>query len=151
MCGEGVLGNDEAALEVIATVDEDEEVAVVDVAESITGIAFAAAKMEPENVDRNPGLLDGKVGGGSRGGVAAIASYDERGGYIDHPGGGIDVNSRDAVVMVFDEAGGLVFHEELEGWEFCGLSGEEVEEVPLGHECYEFGLGGKVGEVGHGK
>ncbi len=30
--GEGVLGDEEAALEVVAAVDEDEEVAVVDVA-----------------------------------------------------------------------------------------------------------------------
>ena len=40
--------------------------------------------------------------------------------------------------VVFDEAGDLVLHEEVEGGEFRGLGGDEVEEVPLGHEGDEF-------------
>jgi len=30
------------------------------------------------------------------------------------------------------------------------FTGEEIEEVPLGHERNEFGVSGKMGEVGHG-
>ena len=60
------------------------------------------------------------------------------------------MDADDAMVVVFDEAGYLVLHEEVEGGELCCLGGEEVEEVPLGHERYEFGVGREVREVGHG-
>ena len=44
-----------------------------------------------------------------------------------------------------------MLHEEVEGGELCGLGGEEVEEVPLGHEGDELGRSREVREVGHGK
>ncbi|SRR6266702_1830612 len=65
-------------------------------------------------------------------------------------GESVDLDSGDAVVVVFDEAGDFVLHKEVEGGELCGMGGEEVEEVPLGHEGDELGCGGEVGEVGHG-
>ena len=51
-------------------------------------------------------------------------------------------------VVAFDEAGGLVLHEEVKGGEFGGVGGEEVEEVPLRHEGDELCVGGEMGEVG---
>ena len=57
------------------------------------------------------------------------------------------MDADDAVVVVFDEAGDLVFHEEVKGGELRGLSGDEVEEVPLGHEGDKFCVSGEMGEV----
>ncbi len=106
---------------------------------------------EPEDVDGDSGLVEREVGGGAGGGVAAIAAYDEGGGDFDGAGWGVGVDADDAMVVVFDEAGDFVLHEEMEGGELCGLGGEEVEEVPLGHEGDEFGVSGEMGEVGYGE
>ena len=44
-----------------------------------------------------------------------------------------------------------MFHEEVEGGKLRGLGGEEVEEVPLGHEGDEFCVRGEMGEVRYGE
>ena len=99
--GEGVLGDEEAALEVVSAVDEDEEAAVVDVAKGVAGVALSSAETEPEDVDGDSGLVDGEVGGGAGGGVAAVAAYDERGVDVDWSGRSVDVDSDDAVICRF--------------------------------------------------
>jgi len=83
--------------------------------------------------------------------MAAVATYDE--GSVDFSGAGwgVDADANDAMAVVFDEAGYLVLHEEVEGGELCCLGGEEVEEVPLGHERDEFCVSGEMGEVGYGE
>ena len=63
--GEGVFGDDEGALEVVGAIDEDGEVAVVDVAEDVRGVGFAAGEAEPEDVDGDSGFDEGEVGGGA--------------------------------------------------------------------------------------
>jgi hypothetical protein len=65
--------------------------------------------------------------------------------------GVVGVDADDAMVVVFDQAGDLVLHQEMEGGKLCGLCAEEVEEVPLGHEGDELCVGGEVGEVAMGK
>ena len=47
MGDEGIFGDDVAALVVVAAVNEDEEVAEVDVAEGVLRLAFAAAETKP--------------------------------------------------------------------------------------------------------
>ena len=96
--GEGVFGDDEGALEVVGAIDEDGEGAVVDVADDVGGVGVAAGEAEPEDVDGDAGLVDGEVGGGAGGGVAAIAAYDEGGGDIDWAGRGVGMDADDAVV-----------------------------------------------------
>ncbi len=90
--------------------------AVVEVAEGVFGLAFAAAEAEPEDVDGRAGVVDGEMGGGAGGGVAAVAAYDEGGVNFGGAGGGVGADSGDAAVG-FDEAGDLVLHEEMEGGE----------------------------------
>ena len=149
--GEGVLADEKGALEVVGAIDEDGEVAVVDVADDVGGVGFAAGETEPEDVDGNTGLVNGEVGGGAGGGVAAVAAYDEGGRDVDWPGGRVGVDADDTMAVVFDEAGDLVLHEEGEGGELRSLGGEEVEEVPLGHEGDKFCVSWEVGEVGDGE
>ena len=83
--------------------------------------------------------------------MAAVAANDEGGADVDWAGGSVDVDADDAVVVVFDEAGGLVLHDEMEVGEGRGLGGEEVEEVPLGHGGDEFFVSGYMAEIGDRK
>jgi len=149
--GEGVLGDDEGALEVVRTIDENGEVAVVDVADDVGWVGFAAAETEPENVDGDSGLANGEVGSGTRGGVAAVAADNKSGVYVDCAGRSVSVDADDAMIAVFDEAGDLVFHQKTEGGEVCGVCGEEIEEVPLGHQRDKFGVRRQMGEIGYGE
>ncbi len=51
--------------------------------------------------------------------------------------------------VVFDEqVDGFVLHEQIEFREGFAFFGEEIEEVPLGHDADEFAVGGEMGEVG---
>ena len=58
------LRDDVAALEVVVAVDEDEEAAVVDVAEGVLGVGGVAGEAEPEDVDGDAFFDDAEVGGG---------------------------------------------------------------------------------------
>ena len=75
--GEGVFGNDEGTLEVVGATDEDCELAVVDIAEDVRRVAFAAGEAEPEDVDGDTGFDDWEIGIGACGGGAAVAAYDQ--------------------------------------------------------------------------
>jgi len=149
--GEGVFGDEEGALEVVGAIDKDGEGAVVDVADDIGGVVFVAAETEPEHVDGNSGFANRQASGGARGGVAAVAADHQGGADVDRAGGGVGVDADDAMVVVFDESGDFVFHEKAERWEVCGLRGEEVEEVPLGHQGNEFCMSGQMTEIGDGE
>jgi hypothetical protein len=81
--GEGFLGDEEGTLEVICAIDEDGEVAVVDVADDVGGVAFLAAETEPEDVDGNSGLANGQVGGGPGDRASTVAANDEGGQDFD--------------------------------------------------------------------
>jgi hypothetical protein len=144
---EGAFADDEAGLEVVGAVDEDEHLAEVEEAEAAFGIVGLARKAEPEDVDGSAGLDGAKVGGGGGGGVAAVAADGESGGQGGGAGGGLNFDSGDAVGMVC-EAGDFVLHEKAEGGVFGGLLGQEVEEIPLRHERDEATVGGEMGEVG---
>ena len=59
---QAVFGDDEAALVVLFTVDEDEQHAVIDVAERVDRVIGLAAESKPEDVDGNAGLFDLEMG-----------------------------------------------------------------------------------------
>ena len=82
--------------------------------------------------------MEGQASGCAGGGLAAVATYDESGADFGGTGWGVGADADDTVIVIFDEAGDLVFHEQVEGGELCCLGCEEVEEVPLGHEGDEF-------------
>ncbi len=146
--GVEALGDDEAALKVSVAVDEDEDVAVVDVAEGVLGVGGLAGDREPENVDGDALLDDVEVGSFAGGRVAAVAAHGEGGADFGGAVGGVGADAGDAVVLA-QEIRGFPAHAQGEGGEGGSFLCEEVEEVPLGHEGDEFCYGGKVGEVGH--
>ena len=75
--GEGTFGEDEADLVVVVAIDEDDEVAVVDVAEAVLGIAGLAGEAKPEDIDGDAVVDEGEMGGDAGDGVAAVAAYGE--------------------------------------------------------------------------
>ncbi len=83
--GEGAFGDGVADLVVVVAVDEDDEAAVVDVAEAVFGVAGLAGEAEPEDVDGDAVVDEREVGGDARDGVAAIAAYGEVRGDFDGP------------------------------------------------------------------
>jgi hypothetical protein len=108
-----------------------------------------AGEAKPEDVNGCAGFDNLEVGGDGGGGVATVAADDESGGEGCGAVGGLDLDSGDAAALL-DEAGDLVLHEEAEGGVADGFGGEEVEQVPLGHEGDVAGVGGEMGEVGDG-
>ncbi len=144
--GEGVLGDDVSALEVVSAIDEDEAGSVVEVAESVRWIAGGAAESEPEDVDGGAAVYDGKFRGGAHDRLAAIAADGQAGTNLDWAVGGVGLDAQDAAVL-FDEADYFVFEQEAKSGELGGLRGEEFEEVPLRHQGDEVGLSGKAREV----
>ena len=73
--GEGAFGDDVADLVVVVAIDEDDEAAVVDVAEAVLGVAGLAGETEPEDVDGDAVVDEREMGGDAGDGVAAVAAY----------------------------------------------------------------------------
>ena len=147
--GEGAFGDEVADLEVIVAIDEDDETAVVEVAECVFRVGGPACNAEPENVYGDALIDEREMCGDARDGVAAVAAYGECGSDLDGAFWGVGQYTSGGAFPGLDEAGGFPAHAEGEAGEAGGLLGEEVEEVPLGHERDEFGVGRKVGEICH--
>ncbi len=143
---EGAFCDDVTDLEVVVAVDEDDETAVVDVAESVFGVGWLASEAQPENIDRNSFLDHRKVAGDTRDGMAAVAADGEMSRDFDWAVRGVSADTGGYAVFL-EEAGGLPAHAKGKRGKTGCLRGEEVEKVPLGHEGDEFGVGGEVGEV----
>ena len=153
--GEGVLGDDEAALEVVGAVDEDEAGAEVEVERCVVGVGVPATKAKPENVDGSATVDDVQVSGGAAEGVAPVTADGEGGVDFDEAAGCVGADPGDDGALArdgrFEEAGHFVLEEKMERGQGGGMRCEEVEEVPLGHES-DKGCGGfEVGEVCEGE
>ncbi len=147
--GKGAFGDEVADLEVVVAIDEDDETAVVEVAECVFRVGGLACNAEPENVYGDAVVNKREMCGDSRDGVAAVATDCECGLDLDGAVWGIGQYTRSGAVLGLEEAGGFPAHAERKTGEASGLLGEEVEEVPLGHERDEFSVGGEVGNIGH--
>jgi hypothetical protein len=146
---EGAFGDNVSNLKVVDTINEHDKAAVVDVAEGVFRVAWLAWEMEPEDVEGNAVIDEGKMRGDAGDGVATVAADGESGGDFDRTVGSVG-DDAGGEVAILNESGGFPTHAKGEAGEVGGLGGEEVEEVPLGHERDEFGVRGKVREVGHG-
>ena len=145
--GEAALGNDEGALPVLSAIDHDEECAGAEASEDFVGVVGLAGNAHPEDVDGRAEVVDWEVGFLAGDGVAAVGADGEGGadGFGTLRGFGDDA---DHAIVSLEQVDGFVLHEEIEFWKSFGFFGEEIEEVPLGHDGDEFAVGGEVGEVG---
>ena len=73
------LADNESALKIIAAIDENQGLAVVDVSEELLGVAGFAADAEPESVNGNAGFDYFEAGGIAGDGVASIATDNQVG------------------------------------------------------------------------
>ena len=114
---EGAFGDDVSDLKVVDAIDEDDEAAVVDVAEGVLGVVGLARDAEPEDVDGNAVVDEGEMGGDAGDGVAAVAADGESGWDFDGAVGSVGEDAGGGAVLFLDEAGGLPTHAEGEGGE----------------------------------
>ena len=145
--GKGAFGDEVADLEIVVAVDEDDEPAVVEVAECVFRVGGLACDAEPEDVYGDTLVNKREMSGDTRDGVAAIAADGECGSDLDGAVRSVGQDTGGGAVVCLNEAGGFPAHAEREGGKTGCFGGKEVEEVPLGHECDEFGVGGEVAEV----
>ena len=81
--------------------------------------------------------------------MAAVAADGESGRDFYGSIRSVGEDAGGGAVLFLDEAGGLPTEAKGEAGAAGGFGGEEVEEVPLGHECDESGVSGDVREVSH--
>lgn len=135
-------------LEVVDAIDEDDQPAIVDVAEYIFRVAVVPGNAQPENVDGHTGFNEREVGCLTRGGMASIAAYRERCWNLDcalwrarNNAGG------DSVAL--EKVDYLPAHTEREGWKFSGFGCKKIQEIPLRHQGDVLGARGQMREVCH--
>ena len=145
--GEGALGDDIAALPVVAAVDHDEDMAEPEAANRLIRIARGARKPEPEHVHGRASILRGEACLGARHGVPPVAANDELGQHAHRAIGGFGDHAADFAFLL-DEFGRLGFHQQLEAGIGLRFLREKIEEIPLRHQCYEFRARGQMRKVG---
>ncbi len=147
---EGAFGDDVADLKVVDAIDEDDQAAVVDVAEAVFGIGWMAGNAQPKDVDGDAVIDERQMGGVARDGVAAVATDGKGRGDFYGAVGGVGDDADDGAIGLLEETGRLPTHAEVEARVARGFLCEKVEEVPLGHERDELCMSWEVGEIGHG-
>jgi hypothetical protein len=133
----------------VFAVESDEDFAGAETAESLGGIAGLAGDAHPEDVDGGAEVEDLEACFFADDGTAAVGSDGESGAEFLLAIFGFRTDSCDAIIFD-DETGDFRFHEQVELRIASGLFGDEIEEVPLGHEADEFTVDGQVRKVGDG-
>src|SRR5437879_250733 len=105
--------------------------------------------MHPKNVDGNAQFLNFKAGARVSDGMPAIRSDDQIGEKIALALGSLDAHTCDAL-LVEDEIDNFMLHVERKRRKAFGFGGEEVQEIPLRHECDKLAMGRKTREIRHG-
>src|SRR3989441_9119671 len=141
------FAHDQTALPVIAPVDHDEDLSVVDPPQELPRIARFARDAHPENIHRRPELDRRECGGRAHRRLPAIGADHEIGRHLPHSRRRPHPHAGDALA-VEREAGHFGFHLQLKSGVDAGSLRQKVEEVPLRHERQELAADRKVGEVG---
>ncbi len=135
-------------MKVVDAIDENDEAAVVDVAQPVFRIGVMAGKTQPEHVDRYALFEERKVSGLAGEGMASIAADGECGRNLD---GAIGCTGHNACgdAIGLNQAGCFPAHAKREGGKFRPFGGEEGQEIPLRHQGDVLRVGWKMGKVGH--
>ena len=104
--------------------------------------------MKPENVNGHAVFNHFETRGLPGGRMAAVAAHNEIGANVDFPGIVPGYDSGDASVVP-EQIACLVLHEQSECGEFAGVTGEEVEKIPLRHQGDELADCRDMAEIGH--
>ena len=145
---ERAFADHQPRLEVIAPRDQNERLAVVDIAEQLLGIVAGAADAEPQHVDGNAELLHLEAGGLADARVTAIAADDQIGQDIDRAIRRLRHHAANASIGRRSGPAASFCMRRVKLGKLLRLVGEEVEKVPLRHERDELAVRRQTAEVG---
>jgi hypothetical protein len=143
------LGDYVGALPVVFAVESDEDFASAETAESLGGIAGLARDAHPEDVDGGAEVDDFEAGFLADDGAAAVGADGESGAEFLFAIFNFRADACNAIIFD-DEIGDFSFHEQVELRIGASFFGDEIEEVPLGHEADEFAVDRQVRKIGDG-
>src|SRR5665213_1003516 len=107
--------DDESGLEIIAAVDQDQRLAIIERAQDLFGVARPSAQPKPENIDRNPEFDHLKTGRLAGGRMAPVASHHQVRANLYGSGGRVDFDTFYATALD-DQADCFLLHSKIEGW-----------------------------------
>ena len=113
------------------------------------GVGGEAGNAHPEHVDGSAEVDDFEAGFGAHDGMAAVGAYGQRRAEF-----AIAIASFGAdacYTVIFDEQiGDFRLHVQVKLRIGLGFFGDEIQEIPLGHEADEFAVHGEMGKVADG-
>src|SRR4029077_14902468 len=145
---EATLGNDEAALPVIAAVEQQEEFAVLKKAERLFRVIRLLGDAHPERFDWRAKLTQAKTGADMCRRVSPVRANHEVCAHFQSAARSLCAHT-DHLLILNQHVDDLGLHEQLEGREPFGVAGEKIEKIPLRHERDEFAARRESREIGN--
>ena len=142
------LGNDIAALPIVAAIESDKNPAGIESAHRRDGIFRGSAEAKPENVHRRAEFLHLQSGFLADHRGPAVRPDGKVGADFDLAIRSLRADSRNAG-RFFDEAGYFCLHAQFEAGITRGFFGQEVKKIPLRHERDKAAAGRQVAKVGN--
>ena len=144
---ERALRDHVAALPVVAAVDHDEDLPRVEAPHALRRALPARREVEPQHVHRSSQLLHLQSGLRAERGVSPVGRDDEIAADRDRARQSGCLHA-DHAPRLLEQPGRFGPHHQAENRKPAGLSGQEIEEVPLRHEDQEPAARRQVTEVG---
>ena len=138
--------DDEPRLPVVAAIEHDEDAPAVEPATKPVAVAGLARQVHPQHVHRRTEIAHRKSGAVANGGVSAIRTHGESRPHFKRPVRRVSPHTNDALAVA-NQVRHRGPHHEPEFRILLRVPGDEIEEIPLRHECDELALGGQVREV----
>ncbi len=145
------LGTTSPGLKVVRAVNQKQQPAIVELSEHLPRVARIATEPEPQHIHRRTEFQQFQSTGTARHRMASIAAHHQVGTDLYR----VSVrtqrpDSRDAVLFQ-NQTGDLVVHTQVEARIPPGPLREEIQEIPLRHECHEFASRRDMPEIGASK
>ena len=134
-------------LPVIAAIDHHEDSARRDAAQWFRTVVRPPREAQPQHIDGSANILDNEAAGPANRRVPAVGTDNEIGDDCEGAGGSPRPKAGDASVL-FNEFGRLALHAKRKGWIALGVTGDEIEKIPLRHQHDELASGRQVREIG---
>src|SRR5665213_2012293 len=127
---ERTLRDNQASLKIVATVDQDQRPAIVDIPQQLLGIARSTRNAKPKHIDRHTELLHLKTHGSPHRRMPPVASHDKVRLDVYRSLRRSRLHSGDSVAHT-NQVGALALHPELKARESLRAIGKKLQEIPL--------------------
>src|SRR5579863_7437419 len=125
-CIIGALGNDEAGLKIVGTVDQDQCLSVVDIPQHVDRVVRLAADVEPQHVDGDSVFDNLESGRFAHRGMSSVTSDDEIGANLDFPSLGLGGHARNSPAL-FHQVCRLMLHEQVKRRKSFRVTGKKIQ------------------------